>query len=444
MSSSNNNSNPIQDTENENQDTNTDDSNSYTTTDSLNSIASFFTSLLWKVLFLFLVLFFGTGILYSAKVSQSNILPTDIHCFPYESNDTNIKTIPINRNVTSIKGEKYSQKIYFPFEGNNRKNFVLDYLRKIKESPNTTGTYTYLVEVLMTLIQLNYYFINTFYHLLNTYSSESFILFLGPPLLFLSFLVFCLLNFFSYGYAWFSNLSWLFEENTNIKNEGKPTWQSVNLLQPFNYFLSWFLFFLFILLFFLTFLFIYPILTTFSLFYALLTPLGLTGFMKINNVFQKVSFFQFFKDTMNSKKEIIMILFSIAVFLSSFLYFDLITCCVLFFIFILFWFQVIPNNLYVSFIPENLSKMTSYLVAERTCTSNQGQGQGIKSKDIWNIFKDNKQKGGLMNEMNGQMNGQMNGMNGQMNGQMNGMNGQMNGGNALFEPLKKLAKKLQL
>ena len=53
--------------------------------ESLDTTLSFFKSILYKLITLFIVLFLGIAILYGCKVSQSNILPTDNKCFPYES-----------------------------------------------------------------------------------------------------------------------------------------------------------------------------------------------------------------------------------------------------------------------------------------------------------------------------------------------------------------------
>jgi hypothetical protein len=35
-------------------------------------------------------------------------------------------------------------------------------------------------------------------------------------------------------YAWFRNMSWLFKQNINNTDTGKPIWKSVDLLETFN------------------------------------------------------------------------------------------------------------------------------------------------------------------------------------------------------------------
>ena len=377
-----------------NQDTENTDSTDIipqnTSKETVENTISFFNSIMYQLLNLFIVLLVGTSILYGCKVSQSNILPTVFQCFPYQSNDPTIKEIPINMNTTYLKGEKYSQKIYFPYEY-NKKNFLLDFLRKIKESPKASSIATFLVDVVMSFVQFNYSLTNGFYSILNTYLPESIIMLFSPFLLLPCFLLFIFLDFFYFMYAWFSNMSWLFKRNVNNTDTGKPIWKSVDLLEPFSYFFAWFLLFIFFWIYILGFGFIFSVLLFISLFYTFFTPLGITGFTKLNNAFHKISMFQFFKDILKDKKQMIMLLFSIIVILSSFNYFNPIVSIIFAFIFILFWFGAIPNNLYINQIPENLSKVTSYNVAQKTCN----EVKKTIASSIWNLFRPpNQQTGG--------------------------------------------------
>ena len=351
--------------------------------DTIETTLSFFKSILYKLITLFIVLFVGISILYGCKVSQSNILPTDNKCFPYGSNNISVEKKPINMNVTTIDGINYSQKIYFPYDETNKKNAILDYLRKIKESPKVSSTFMYFIEVIMSMFYINYTLTNGFYHTLNSYLPESIIMFLSPFLMIFSLFLFSFLNIFYFIYSWFSNMSWLFKENTNNTNDGKATWKQISLFEPFNYFFAWFLVFIFSFSIIFSFGFIFPILSTFSLFYCLLSPLGISGFTKINNIFQKITLFQFFKSILKDKKKWIMIFISILIITTSFSYFDSILSLLLMFIFVLFWFNIIPNNLYVNKIPENLSKVTSYNLAEKKCS----QPKAPVSFNLLDIFK---------------------------------------------------------
>jgi hypothetical protein len=241
-------------------------------------------------------------------------------------------------NVTTIDGINYSQKIYFPYDETNKKNAILDYLRKLKESPKASSTFVYFIEVITSMFYINYTLTNGFYQTLNSYLPESIIIFLSPFLMIFSLFLFSFLNIFYFIYSWFSNMSWLFKENTNNTNDGKAIWKQISLFEPFNYFFAWFLVFVFSFSIIFSFGFIFPILSTFSLFYCLLSPLGISGFTKINNIFQKISLFQFFKSILKDKKKWIMIFISILIITTSFSYFDSILTLLLMFIFVLFLF----------------------------------------------------------------------------------------------------------
>ena len=115
MSSTSNNDSSIQDTTNLDSG-NTDSTQENTSKETVENTIAFFNRMMYQLLNLFIVLLVGTAILYGCKVSQSNILPTDLQCFPYQSTETSVKEIPINMNTTYLNGEKYSQKIYFPYE----------------------------------------------------------------------------------------------------------------------------------------------------------------------------------------------------------------------------------------------------------------------------------------------------------------------------------------
>jgi hypothetical protein len=132
-----------------------------------------------------------------------------------------------------------------------------------------------------------------------------------------------------------------------------------------------------------------------SLTYTFFTPLGITGFTKINNAFHKISLFQFFKDILKDKKQMIMIIFSIITVLSSYTYFNWIVSIIFILILVLFWFGIIPNNLYINNIPENLSKVASYNVAQKTCN----ETKKTVLSNVWNLFRPpNQQRGGDSSE----------------------------------------------
>ena len=72
------------------------------------------------IIFIGLTILVGTTSLYTCRVSQSNILPTDINCFPYTNQVEKPEEIGIDINVfyDADKKEKVSEKIRFPYDDN--------------------------------------------------------------------------------------------------------------------------------------------------------------------------------------------------------------------------------------------------------------------------------------------------------------------------------------
>ena len=82
------------------------------------NIKNFITSII--VIILFIGIYFSSSslILYACKVAQSNILPTDIHCAPYEDAKPNIQEIQTNI-FTTFTDPPLSMKMKFPYNEYN-------------------------------------------------------------------------------------------------------------------------------------------------------------------------------------------------------------------------------------------------------------------------------------------------------------------------------------
>ena len=78
-------------------------------------IGKFLVSLLIIVVGLLIYFSLGSSVLYACKIAQSNILPTDEKCMPYESREPNIQPIQINIFETMFKDPALSQKISFSY-----------------------------------------------------------------------------------------------------------------------------------------------------------------------------------------------------------------------------------------------------------------------------------------------------------------------------------------
>ena len=50
------------------------------------------------ILFIMIIIYYASSglILYACKLGQANILPTDVHCYPYEETKPNIQPIQTN------------------------------------------------------------------------------------------------------------------------------------------------------------------------------------------------------------------------------------------------------------------------------------------------------------------------------------------------------------
>lgn len=340
-----------------------DEKKGNTTVAPLQNAITFLKSIMNKLITLMIIVFIGVTTLYGAKVSQSNILPTDTNCYPYEDNEPDIKYIPININVTKVEDEMKSQKIYFPYNL-NKKNFILDSLRKMKSGKNVSSLTMYMVMVLIDLFSFNYFLMSSLFTAFNQVLPESVILLLGPIILIFTLFFSLMINQFYLIYAWFKNMSWLFKKNIN-HGEG----ESITLFGDFfNYFLCIILVFLFVILFFIGFGTFFPVLSIVALFSALVCVVSFNGLMKIDGIDSKVTLLSIFKDVLKYKKGIIMILISLLVITTAMSSFPPMISGVLIIVMLLFIFGIIPNNLYKSSIPDDLSKLASYETAEKKCT----------------------------------------------------------------------------
>ena len=101
------------------------------------NVGKFFVSVLALVAFIIAYFFIGSLVLYSCKVGQSNILPTDEKCFPYTDNIPVIESIQTNIFTTMFTDPQLSLKLKIPYDKDNSKNMFLDILRNYKHEPHS-------------------------------------------------------------------------------------------------------------------------------------------------------------------------------------------------------------------------------------------------------------------------------------------------------------------
>ena len=164
-----------------------------TPTDPVTETTTFFSNLVQQLIILIVLIIAGGLMLWSARVSQTNLMPTIIEAEPFTSAPLTLATSPVNFNViktTDDNGQPIvkSTKIEFPFEENMRiikyGFFGLDSIRDWTDGPKSTPFWRYLGTIYEKMIINFISNASSFYNILNTNCSESFIVFVMPYLLF--------------------------------------------------------------------------------------------------------------------------------------------------------------------------------------------------------------------------------------------------------------------
>ena len=203
-----------------------------------------------SVIIFFIIYYFGSGFfLFLCKLAQSNILPTDLNCYPYTDNKPNIQTIDTNIFKT-YSDPQMAMKLSFPYNSYNSSSKILDLFRSYKEDPSSSAIGNYFISIIESLISQNYKFINYIANIINGLPEVLIVIF--APIIF-SILLFIL---FLYDhlyliYLWFAKMDWFFKINANSEQSKKPLWVDVSLLNPISYFCAIILVLVFILLFFI-------------------------------------------------------------------------------------------------------------------------------------------------------------------------------------------------
>ena len=326
----------------------------------ISNIGSFLLSVI--VLFIIITVYYtGSGLLlYVCKLAQSNILPTDIHCSPYTDTPPNIQ--PIKTNIFSTGGETpLSMKLSFPYNEYNSKNYILDMFREYKNEPNSNFLVNYLISMIEAVIQFNYSAFNKTLDVLNGLPEIILVIF-GPLIVsFISTFIF-IADHIYFIYLWFANMGWFFKTNTNDTRTGKPNWEDVSFVSPFNYGCAVGLVILFLILFFFSFPFI-SILAGLSMSWCMFSCISYKAEMggKI------ISALPIIKDTFKYYKSVIMSILSVLVVLSAFSRLGPIPGVVSIITLALIYFGIISIDLFNPSSKDNLSPIVSDNQAKKTC-----------------------------------------------------------------------------
>jgi hypothetical protein len=323
-----------------------------------------------------LILYFSAAgsVLYGCKIGQSNILPTDEKCMPYENNTPNIQPIQINIFETMFKDPALSQKITFPYAKNNT-NTILDMLRESKQKPDTNNLTAYLISIIEGLFVFNFSSLNTFLNLLNQIP-ECLILMFGPIIMLFYTAILLFVDFFYVIYLWFYQMSWFFSVNTNTSDTGKPKWQSS--MAPGKLVTGCFLVFVFSILFWIGLLLIpfIPFISPIVMLICIGTILSCKGEMNSKSV----SIMSIIKDVFKYNKVTISSIISLFVVLCAFANLGGLAGGLSILTVILIYFGMVSIDIFNSINEENMSKVTSYEQAKKTC-------KVAKSVEIMNFFK---------------------------------------------------------
>ena len=348
------------------------------------------------IIFLIIVVYYASSglVLYACKLAQSNILPTDIHCFPYTETKPNIQ--PIQTNIfTTFTEPPLSMKMSFPYNEYNSSNKILDMFREYKNKSSSNFLANYFISIMESLIHFNYSAINTILNMLNGLPEVLLVIF-GPIIISIFSTILFIFDHLYIIYLWFSNMGWFFKTNTNDSGSGGPKWEDVQITQPINYLCAIWLLIIFVVLFF----FLFPG-------FSIISALAMTWCTfscityKAEMLNKSISVAPIIQDIFKYYKTPIMSIFSFFVIISAFSklgplpgVFSLVTLA-------LIYFGILSIDIFNPVKKENLSPVVSYNQAKKTCNFKEiskekhgllynmifGQSGGSLTRELKNIGK---------------------------------------------------------
>ena len=355
------------------------------------------------ILFIMILFYYTTSglLLYACKLGQSNILPTNIHCFPY--NDAKINIQPIETNIfTTFTEPPMSMKMNFPYDKFNASNKILDMFRNYKNESKSNFLANYFISIMEEVILFNYSSYNTILNGLNGLPEIVIVLF-GPIIIsFISIFIFiCDLLYLIY--LWFAKMGWFFKKNTNTTNTGKPNWIDMTLVDFFNlnYLCGICLVILFIFLFFFS-LPLLNIVASLSMLWCVFSCINYKA--EMNN--KSITSFTIIQDLFKYYKVLILSIFSFLVISTAFSTLGVVQGLFSIATLILIYFGFLGINIFKSVNRENLTPVVSFEQAKKTCSYVEqskekhgllyyllfGQKGGNIAKELKNISKKLSQK----------------------------------------------------
>jgi len=326
------------------------------------NLASFVYTVL--ILFIIITIYFTTSglLLHACKLGQSNILPTDIDCFPYKETKSNIQ--PIQTNIFATLSEpQLSMKLKFPYDEYNASNKLLDMFREYKNSPSSNFLANYFISIIETLIQFNYSSFNTILNMLNGLPEVLIILF-GPIVVGIITTILFMIDNIYIVYLWFTQMSWFFKKNKNDTDIGKPIWKDVSLFNMFDYFCAVSLVIIFIIILFFSFPFI-SVITFLAMCWCIITCITYKAEMYGKSVTAAnivIDVFKYYKIS-------IMFIFSFFVIVTAFTKLGTIPGVFSIITLALIYYGIITIDIFKPIKELNLSPIVSYKQAIKTCSN---------------------------------------------------------------------------
>lgn len=322
------------------------------------------------------IFYFSLGgiILYACKLGQSNILPSDMKCFPYSDTKPEIEAIASNI-FTTFTNPPMSAKLRFPYDKYNSGNMIIDLFRDYQTEPHASFIMSYFISIVEALVGVNYWAINQTLGMMNLLP-ESIIVVFGPIMAITMAIMLLLFDNFYLMYLWFIQMRWFFKSNSNTSDSQPPEWTDVTITSPFYYCLSILLVILFVILFFVL-LICLPVLPFMTVVWCCLTCILFKSEMNK----KPATVFTVVKDMFKFYKVTIMAVSSACIVLSAFVHLGPLAGIVSIISLCLIIWGIVSVNIFKSIKPEDLSALVSDNQAKKTCSVKVAKA--VVSKSHW-------------------------------------------------------------
>jgi hypothetical protein len=325
----------------------------------------------------------GSVGLYTCKIAQANVLPTDMDYYPFGDEIKEVDQIHINTNVVKeygyggfgwLFGEnpvQFSTKIEFDFNNisKNYDNGLIGMMNKWKNDPKKANFFGfYIRDVIFNIIAANNSLIDKIYNTFNENISESMILLLYPMFFFIFSI---LMVFVNMALTFFYQIKCAKDFFMGKNEKGNK----VEWFEPFTYFQPFRLICLGLYAFFLFFpiVFLLPILIVI---YTIFSPLFISG--NIQNTKTPFGFAHFLRDVLLYKSQLFIIIMTYGLLTISqkTLGTNALIGCIIGILIVFFSF-----HLYNQYIPKNDSNLTPGLASTKPAKTNiEGTMSGGKRK----------------------------------------------------------------